>query len=376
VRCRSSWRTAGSPSGSEAPEGSRRRGRSGPEITSFSLFRRLRLAGSVASSLAVLACLGVPPSSAPALDLDVQPVPLNPESPGQASVGPLRFRGGLVLRSPDPRFGGLSDLRVDADGSGLVAVSDCGHGFVATLVYDAHGDLAGLRDARLVDLLGPGGRPLSPAEIDAEAMERQEDGLLVGFEGRARVWRYRADPPFAGPPQPVASPPLNPACRGNRGLESIAALGDGRFLFLCEGRGLRPVSAPGWVGAGEVWRPRAYPLDDGGAGFSDVFRPTSAARLPDGDVLVLERRYPPLGARLRRLTRANVEGAGPLAPRTVAELEPPLSVDNFEGLAVRPAGSGRTLLYLLSDDNGCAKGGSLPGPRLQRTLLLLFELDG
>jgi hypothetical protein len=336
----------------------------------------LRLAASVASGLAVVSCLGARPSRPTALDLDVVSVPLNPESPGQASVGPLRFRGGLWLRSPDPRFGGLSGLVVGADGSRLLAVSDCGHGFVATIAYDAQGRLAGLGDARLVELVGLRGRPLSAAEIDAEALAREGDGLLVGFEGRARVWRYRADPPFGGPPSPVSSPPLTPACPDNRGLESIAALGAGHLLFLCEGRGLRPLTAPAWVGAGREWRARVYPLDDGGGGFGDVFRPTAAARLPDGDVLVLERRYPPLAARLRRLTRANVEGAGPLAPRTVAVLEPPLSIDNFEGLAVRPGGRGRTLLYLLSDDNGCAKGGPLAGPRLQRTLLLLFGLEG
>jgi hypothetical protein len=326
--------------------------------------------------VSVVACLGAHSPSVTVLDLDVESVPLNPEDPGQASVGPLRFRGGLWLQSPDPRFGGLSDLRLSADGSGLLAVSDCGHGFVASIVYDGRGGLAGLRDARLVELVGLRGRPLLPAEIDAEALERQGDGLLVGFEGRARVWRYRADPPFAGPPVPAPAPPLVPACRGNRGLESMAGLGDGRFLLVCEGRGLRPASAPAWVGAGGRWRARVYPLDDGGAGLGDVFRPTSAALLPDGDVLMLERRYPPLGVRLRRLARANLEDAGPLAPRTVAVLEPPLSIDNFEGLAARRGPCGRTLLYLLSDDNGCAKGDSLPGPRLQRTLLLLFELGG
>lgn len=291
-------------------------------------------------------------------------------------MGPLRFRGGLWLRSPDPRFGGLSDLRVSADGSGLLAVSDCGYGFVAKVLYDTRGDLAGVGSARLVELVGPRSRALSPEEIDAEALGRQGDDLLVGFEGRPRVWRYRADPPFGGPPSPVSSPPLSRECRDNRGLESITSLANGRFFFLCEGQGLQPAFAPAWVGAGAQWRPREYPLDKGSAGFGDVFRPTSAASLPDGDVLVLERRYPPLACRLRRLGRADVEGKGSLAPRTLAVLEPPLSIDNFEGLAVRRAASGSTYLYLLSDDNGCAKVGPITGPRLQRTLLLLFELEG
>ena len=52
----------------------------------------------------------------------------------------------------------------------------------------------------------------------------------------------------------------------------------------------------------------------------------------------------------------------------------PLSVDNFEGLGVRQDSSGTTLLYLLSDDNGCSKQAGVIPPRFQRTLLLLFEL--
>ena len=50
---------------------------------------------------------------------------------------------------------------------------------------------------------------------------------------------------------------------------------------------------------------------------------------------------------------------------TLAELSLPLSVDNFEALAVRPDGAGGWHLFLLSDDNF--------NP-LQRTLLLQFQL--
>jgi hypothetical protein len=107
-----------------------------------------------------------------------------------------------------------------------------------------------------------------------------------------------------------------------------------------------------------------------------VFRPSAAALLPGGDVLVLERRFPPLEVRLVRLAKADLEGTGALAPSEIARLAPPQSVDNFEGLDVRQDPSGATLLYLISDDNGCAKQLGVVPSRLQRTLLLLFELTG
>ena len=46
-----------------------------------------------------------------------------------------------------------------------------------------------------------------------------------------------------------------------------------------------------------------------------------------------------------------------------------------EILAVRRDDAGATLLYLVSDDNGCRKRQVVVAPRaLQRTLLLMFEL--
>jgi len=327
-----------------------------------------------AAGLAVLASFTAG-SARPALVLDVVSVPLNPSDPSQTTVGPLRFRGGLWLRSSDPRFGGLSDLRIGEDGARLIAVSDCGRGFTAALRYDAAGDLVGLGSPHLVDLAGPGGRALERSEIDAEALALDESGgLLVGFEGKPRIWRYADRPAFGGIPVPQPVPLLD-ACPATRGLETIASLGDGRLLLVCEGQGRDPGSCPAWIGAGDAWVERAYPLDASATGLGEAFHPTSAAVLPDGDVLVLERRFPPIGARLVRLSRADLDGtAHALSPRVVAVLEPPVTLDNFEGLSVRTGPEGETLVYLLSDDNGCAKRPPVVPPRLQRTLLLLFAL--
>ena len=49
----------------------------------------------------------------------------------------------------------------------------------------------------------------------------------------------------------------------------------------------------------------------------------------------------------------------------LAEFQPPLAIDNFEGLAVREDG-GETLVYLITDDNFSS---------VQRTLLFLFALQ-
>lgn len=311
-----------------------------------------------------------------AFAVDARPVPLDESDPGQARVGPLLYRGGLWLRSADPRFGGLSGLHVSADGEEVVAVSDCGRGFTARLEYGPGGDLTGMRDAALRELAGPGGRALERDEIDAEGLAPGADHeLLVAFERRApRIWSYGLDPPLAGPAENRPVPPFGGDCQGNRGPEALATLADGRIFIACEGSGLEGGATTVWLGRGESWTSRPYPLAERETGIGDVFRPTGATLLPDGDVLVLERRFPPIEARIMLLSQAELEGEGPLSPREVARLTPPLTLDNFEGLDARRAASGATFLYLVSDDNGCVKLHGVVAPRaLQRTLLLMFE---
>ena len=98
---------------------------------------------------------------------------------------------------------------------------------------------------------------------------------------------------------------------------------------------------------------------------SGGFKPTGATTLPGGDVLVLERHYPPIGARIRRLAKATLVPGAMLEAEEIARLEGSLTVDNMEGIDARRGPGGETLVYILSDDND--------NP-LQRTYLLMFEL--
>jgi hypothetical protein len=340
--------------------------------------RILTLAAVVSVALAAavaFSSMARAPNADAGLALEVTPVPFDASDPARSAVGPLRYLGGLRLSSADPRFGGLSDLRVSPDGALLFAVSDCGRGFTASLAYDASGRLTGLADARLTDLASPAGGPAGMGEGDAESLVLG-DGLEVGFEGRARVQSYAAVPAFGGPARPVSSPADLGSCGRNGGLEAMAETADGRRLLVCETRQAASSTVPAWVGQGQEWTPREYPLAFEGGWAGEPFRPTGAALLPDGDLIVVERRFPPIGARLVRLSRSSIEGTGPLSPREIARIEQPLTLDNFEGIEARRDASGRTLVYLLSDDNGCAKTPGATRSGLQRTLLLLFALEG
>ena len=91
-------------------------------------------------------------------------------------------------------------------------------------------------------------------------------------------------------------------------------------------------------------------------------------------MLVVERRYPALAARLRRIDAeaiARLDFTG----TEVARLAAPLNVDNFEGIEVLRGPRGETRVLLISDDNDCVKRGGIR-TGLQRTLVMLFDLVG
>jgi hypothetical protein len=342
------------------------------------LLTALLACASVLSALTP-SCADAARAEAP-LAVEVQGVPLDPSAPARERVGNLVYRGGIELRSSDGRFGGLSDLRVNADGSRLWAVSDCGYGLSAALSYDAQRRLSGLAGIRISELVDSDGEPLSRDERDAESLVLEGSSLEVGFERTSRILAYTLTPEFGGPARPLPTPRGLHHCKANGGIETMTRLDGGRRLLVCEERRRPSLDTLAWIGAGDEWSERSYPLlFDGGWG-GEPFRPTAAARLPGGDVLVLERRFPPIGARIVRISSEDLAAVGttasrpPLHPREIARFERPLTLDNLEGIDVRED-RGQTLVYVLSDDNNCAKRRHGPrGSSPQRTLLLMFAL--
>ena len=298
-----------------------------------------------------------------AIEVGCTGLALNPEDKTQTTVGRLGWRGGCALGTEADGFGGLSDLLLAADGVGLAAVSDEGRWLTARLVYDAEGDLDGIAGARLGPLHDTAGRLLSVSikkRQDAEALARLPDGsLVVAFERAHRLRRFAAG--LDGPTEVFDAPPALAEAGGNAGIEALVALADGRLLAFAEGAQED--------GSGTVWlRTPAGEWQDLTLRAGSLFRPTGAALLPSGDVLLLERRYTllgGLGARVSRIAAATIRPGARLAPKTLAELAPPLTLDNFEGIAAHRAADGTTRITLLSDDNFNA---------FQRTLLVQFEL--
>ena len=302
------------------------------------------------------------PAPAEPLAISTRPVALHPEDPGVGKVGALVYRGGLDLRSRDRRFGGLSALSVDRTGRRLLALTDKGNWVSLVVTYDADGRLSGIGEARIGALADLAAGSVAGTGLgDAESMAPSRGGYAVGFESRHRIWLYpRQGATGLGRPRDLRAPRELRRAPANEGLEALARLADGRLLALTEGLSAGEGQLRGWIADGGDWRPLSYRR-------TGLFVPTGAATLAGGDVLVLERRFTWIGglaSRIVRLRREDIRAGAVLDGAEVAVIDPPLTTENFEGIAVRPLPGGGAAVYLVSDDNFYS---------IQRTLLMMFE---
>lgn len=300
-------------------------------------------------------------AAAEPITVTARPILLDPGDPTRTTVGQLEFRGGVRMTSTDPRFGGLSDLSISADGTRMLTISDHGAWVSARLEWDG-GMLRGVSTAELIPMLDAKGVPLVPPNADAEAMITTPAGRIVTFERQHRLWLYPGEWPFAAPPQTLPAPQGLAKSPANGGLEAAVALSDGRLVLFAEQLKVAGGLAAWVQGTDGAFAPFTFVPVPG-------FEPSSAARLPDGDVLVLQRRFNLFDrtARIVRIAAAEFQPGAMLTGAEVATINSPLNLDNMEGIAAIRASDGGVLVFLISDDNFKV---------LERTLLMVFRLGG
>jgi hypothetical protein len=335
----------------------------------------IRIPGSVRGRAALLvmamSVFWTYPALSRPLVLSLDAISLDDEDPERTRIGRLVWRGGFAITAPDVKFGGLSGLSVSPDGKILSMVSDAGSWIRMHAGYDTDGNLQTLDKASIGQLRAPLGAVVAHKNGgDAESLESVPGGLAVSFEHNHRLWIYRGPPgpfanPFAARPQEILYPPILGRAHPNQGVETLVRLGDGRLVAIAEGFPLGTGDLLGWVRQDDrpatPWREFRYRRNL-------LFRPTGAAVLPDGDMLLVERRFTWAGgfaARLATLPASAIRPGAVLEAKRLAEFDASPLAENFEGVAARRDVAGRTLIYMVSDDNFNF---------LQRTLLVMFEL--
>ncbi|WP_336958076.1 esterase-like activity of phytase family protein [Sphingobium aquiterrae] len=315
----------------------------------------------------LLAALLLPPAhetkSAPviagALLVSARAVPLDSGDPAVRRAGMLPFLGGWVLHSQDPHFGGISSMLMQPDGS-ILGLNDSGTlmGFSLT---------PGNRRQFIAPL------PTRPEERDWPSWKWDSESMVhdpetgrywVGFELIQRICRYA--PGFARVEACREWPEVQ-AWPETGSIEAMVRLKDGRFLAFSE-MGFGPHGGNDvLLFAGDPADPAtphprhlAYYPPQG-------YHPTDAVQLPDGSLIVLNRRvtlHEGFTAVPMRVVLPPLKEGAQLVGRPLARLAPPLLADNFEALALSQE-HGRTVLWVMSDDNH---------QFFERTLLLKFAL--
>lgn len=257
-------------------------------------------------------------------------------------IGALVPVGGVTLHSYDPAFGGFSALAIR--GGRTILLSDGGN----VLSFALRGGR--VENARGYVLPAGPGRGWRRADRDTEslALDPAIGAAWIGFENHNEIWRY--PPGFVGGAR-RGRPAAMREWRFNAGAESLVRLADGRFLAVAEEGPTRKTrsallfsgdpSAKGTrVERLLIRRPPGY-------------NPSDAAQLPNGDVLILMRRYSfPLrfSALLLRIPLSELRSRHVATGGVIARLGPPLVDENCEGLAVTVE-QGRTMLWIATDND-------------------------
>ncbi len=308
--------------------------------------------------------LGTPPV---AIEVRAEPiVAFDPHDPTRRRFGLLEFRGGLVLKSPYPEFGGITAIRVAPDGAQFIALSDHGRWFKGRITYDGTRP-SGIADAMMAPMLGPDGQALAAHWRHAPESIAEDGGTLyVGIEAVNQIVRF--DYGAAGllaRGHPIAVPPGIRTLPPSQGLEALAFVPEGQPLA-----GTLIAISKRLDKAGNLL---AFLIGGPSPGIfsikrSETLEITDAALLPSGDLLILECSFGwPEGvlARIRRIPLSAIRPNALVDGPVLIEADLGEEIDYMDGLSVHRATDGQIVLTLNSNDNFSP---------VQRTLLLQFTL--
>ena len=302
-----------------------------------------------------------------AIEIAAQPIAaFEPRDGARTRFGPLTFRGGLSLTSSYREFGGISSIRVGAEGARFLAVTDKGRWLRGRILYEGTRP-TGIADAEMAPILGADGRPLAARGwYDTESIAEDGGTVFVGIERVHRIVRFDyGRNGLLARGTPIAVPPAFARLPSNKGIECLVFVPKGALA-----RTLMAISERGLDAAGNI---RGFLIGGPSPGEFAVrrigdFDVSDCAITPGGDLLLLERSFSTLrgvGMRIRRVPLGDVKPGATIDGPALVEADMGYQIDNMEGLSVHRAADGALVLTLISDDNFSV---------LQRTVLLQFTL--
>jgi hypothetical protein len=310
------------------------------------------------------------PAVEPLAKIDIKSRPIesfDPRDTSRKQFGSLVFRGGLELSSSHRQFGGLSSIRVAANGSNFLAITDRGYWLRGRLTYSGHVP-TGIADAEIAPMLYSDGKPIQGRGwYDAEALAEDGGFAYVAIERVHRILKFDTGKRgllARGTLVPV--PPEMSKLPSNKGVECLMTAPKGTPI----GGALIAISERGMDEAKNI---RGFLIGGPKPGLfsvkpSDDYDVVDCALTPNSDVLILERHFSwrrGVAMRIRRVPLADIVPGAVLEGSLLITADMGFQIDNMEGLSVHRAANGDIVLTLVSDDNFSL---------IQRTILLQFTL--
>lgn len=284
-------------------------------------------------------------------------------------LGALEFVGGLEMTSANSLFGAVSAIRFRPDGTSFVAIMDTGHWLEGAVTRDAEGRLSGLTDLTATPMADRNGSVgLEKWKVDSEGLALRTGQVIVSYEQAHRIDIY-PDPGFAAS-TPIGSLTLPfsvKELRSNGGIETIAvAPKDSPLAGAAVAVSERSVDKADNLLAGILDGPRRGTFT---VARKDPYAVTDGAFLPNGDLLLLERRFTfgsGLGMQIRRIVGDSIRSGALVDGEVIFEADMRHQIDNMEGLDVVVRPDGEVRVIVVSDDNHSI---------LERNLMLEFRLN-
>lgn len=284
------------------------------------------------------------------------------------TFGKLEFLGGITFSSSDKLLGAISAIRFRRGGEAFVSALDTGHWMTGRVLRDAEGRLFCLEGLRATSMLNADGEDENVKyQMDAEGLAIGSGAVFVSYEQHHRVDAY-PDPDFedARPLRSLAVPFPLQELRRNGGLETLAvAPAESPLGAVPVVVSERSIDQNGDLYAAVLDGPLkgAFRVKR-----NDPWDVTDGAFLPDGDLLLLERRFrlsDGVGMRIRRINGATIVPGAAVDGEVLIDVDMSHQIDNMEGLDVVTGRDGVTRIVVVSDDNHSI---------LQRNLMLEFRI--
>jgi hypothetical protein len=278
-------------------------------------------------------------------NIALTPLMLDAERPKLKTVGGLTFLKAWRLKSSNSDFGGISALVALRDGR-FAGLSDAGTLIGFGLTNDTQAD-----HPFIAPLPGTMGPEINYEDKDSEgiAYDPASGQFWISYEGKHAIRRFT--PSFSRIDGKFTAREMRLWGR-NSGAEAIVRLPGGRFAVFSEGMDMPDGSYMALLFSGD-------PVEPGTSYFPFGYRPpkgfkaTDAGMLPDGRMLLLNRRigFPEgFSAKLTVIDPATIQRGKTVQGELIATLKSPLLVDNMEGLAITQE-NGRTVIWMISDNN-------------------------